>query len=152
MFCPKCGKEQYDNAAFCHVCGAALIPEQKPAVVPQPIAEQSPVRQAPAPMPNPEPPVEVKAEKKRFKKLPILIGAAALLLVLAIGAGLFFLLRKPAKEEGPRTVRQDMEYAAQEAGRGLYANKARAGEANQLIAQIAQFLSDYYSTLAAGQA
>ena len=116
MFCPKCGKEQYDNAAFCHVCGAALIPEQKPAVVPQPIAEQSPVRQAPAPMPNPEPPVEVKAEKKRFKKLPILIGAAALLLVLAIGAGLFFLLRKPAKQEGPRTVRQDMEYAAQEAG------------------------------------
>ncbi len=40
--------------------------------------------------------------------------------------------------------------AAQEAENGIYANAARAAEAKQLIAEIAQYLSSYYSTLAHG--
>ena len=38
--------------------------------------------------------------------------------------------------------------AAIEAGQGIYSNAARAAEANRLIAQIAQHLSEYYSALA----
>ena len=53
--------------------------------------------------------------------------------------------------EAMQTAVMHARYAAQEAGHGIYANKTRVSEANQLIAQIAQFLSDYYSNLAAGQ-
>ena len=38
--------------------------------------------------------------------------------------------------------------AVKEADIGLYANAARAAQANQLIARIAQYLSSYYSNLA----
>ena len=38
--------------------------------------------------------------------------------------------------------------AAQEATIGIYANPARAAQANQLIANLAKYLSDYYSSLA----
>ena len=37
--------------------------------------------------------------------------------------------------------------AAQEAAKGIYANPARASQANQLISQLAKYLSDYYSSL-----
>ena len=59
-------------------------------------------------------------------------------------------LMKTEQAEDMQTAVIHARYAAQEAGQGLYANPARASEANQLITQIAQFLSDYYSTLATG--
>lgn len=42
--------------------------------------------------------------------------------------------------------------AAQEAEKGIYANADRAAQANQLIAKIAMYLSNYYSNLASGTA
>lgn len=41
--------------------------------------------------------------------------------------------------------------AAQEASAGIYANEARVSEAKQLISVIAQYLSNYYSSLAQTQ-
>lgn len=59
-------------------------------------------------------------------------------------------LAQAEQTEEMQTAVMHARYAAQEAEQGIYANKARVSEANQLIAQIAQFLSSYYSTLAAG--
>lgn len=42
--------------------------------------------------------------------------------------------------------------AAQEAEQGIYASADRAAQANQLIAKIAKYLSNYYSNLASGTA
>lgn len=125
MFCPKCGKEQFENAKFCHVCGASLSLEAEPARVPVP--EPAPYRPSTVSDPASESygavrmpaapeadSVPVRAEKKRSKKKPILIAAAALLLVLAIGVGAWFLLRRPVEKSGPRTVRDDMTAASQE--------------------------------------
>ena len=39
-------------------------------------------------------------------------------------------------------------FASLEASRGIYANPARAAQANQLLSQLAQYLSNYYSKLA----
>lgn len=39
-------------------------------------------------------------------------------------------------------------FASLEASRGIYANSARAAQANQLLSQLAQYLSNYYSKLA----
>ncbi len=60
-------------------------------------------------------------------------------------------LAETQQTESMQTAVMHARYAAQEAGKGLYANKTRAGEANLLISQIAKFLSDYYSSLAAGK-
>jgi hypothetical protein len=48
MFCPKCGTENPDEAAFCGYCGNRLAPA---AIAPAPEAV------APAPQPAPTPPV-----------------------------------------------------------------------------------------------
>lgn len=60
-------------------------------------------------------------------------------------------LAETEQTEEMQTAVMHARHAAQEAGMGVYANKSRAAEANQLISHIAQFLSNYYSTLAAGK-
>lgn len=103
MYCPKCGKEQIEQSKFCFSCGAPLTDQAPvepprptaPAVwaTPEPIAPAAPTNAAPA-----EEPVPIRAEKKRIHKKPILIGAAALVLALLVGVGLWFLLRKDNKK------------------------------------------------------
>ena len=70
-FCENCGTQLPDGAGFCACCGnqipAAAITEETGAVVTAPVA---------SPKPN-------------KKKLGIIIGAAALVLVIGIGAAIF---------------------------------------------------------------
>ena len=36
MYCPKCGKQLPDGAAFCDACGASFVPEQPELIFEQP--------------------------------------------------------------------------------------------------------------------
>ena len=118
MFCPKCGKEMPEGIKFCTNCGLNLeaflvktVQQPAPAAQPEPAA---PAYQQPAPAAQPEPAPQVyqqvppaqsapqKAPKSGFsgltggtgagvKKLPVIIGAAAVLagiiLAIVLGAG-----------------------------------------------------------------
>ena len=48
MFCPNCGQENADNAAFCRFCGQALAGAAPPAQAPSPAAPAAAPPQAPA--------------------------------------------------------------------------------------------------------
>lgn len=98
MFCPNCGKEIKDGAAFCTWCGAkvqrrsAEAPAPTPAPAPQP--EAAP---APAPMPQPEPapapePQPAPAPKKRRGALIAVIVIALLVIAGAVGYVLWSML------------------------------------------------------------
>lgn len=52
------------------------------------------------------------------------------------------------KTEQLQTAISHARLASLEASRGLYANSARASQANHLLSQLAQYLSNYYSKLA----
>ena len=89
MFCPKCGTKNVDGAKFCAACGNPLPvapgepapPSGKsgnPAVVPDAVPGAAPVPQGAVPMP-------VKAPGTK-KKIPIIIGAAAAIAVIALVA------------------------------------------------------------------
>lgn len=72
MFCPKCGKNLPDNAAFCDGCGAriaAAAPAQAPAQAPV----QAPVQAVAPAQPNPLLDNTINAIKGLFSKEP---GAA----------------------------------------------------------------------------
>lgn len=94
MFCPKCGKQIPDNAAFCPECGASFAAQNSETVevnnVSQaaPAAEPTPAPQAaPAAEPTPAP---AKKEKKKKKGKGAII--AIILIVLAIIIGAFILI------------------------------------------------------------
>ena len=50
--------------------------------------------------------------------------------------------------ESMQTALLHAKHAAQEAAKGIYANEARVAQAQELITNIARYLSDYYSNLA----
>lgn len=58
------------------------------------------------------------------------------------------LLHHSGQTEQMQTALMHARLAAQEAGCGIYANESRSAEANRLITEIAQYLSQYYSDLA----
>lgn len=84
MFCYKCGTQAAEGAAFCQSCGAKLVFD-------------TPIQPAPTP-PQPAP-VLAAPVKKKPKILPIIFGAAALVILIAI-ALIFFGTRKP-KPQSP---------------------------------------------------
>lgn len=61
------------------------------------------------------------------------------------------LARKLSKSEQTEQLQiavSQARFAALEASKGIYANTSRVAQANQLISQLAQYLSNYYSSLA----
>ena len=84
MFCYKCGTQAAEGAAFCQSCGAKLVSD-------------TPLQPAPTP-PQPAP-VLAAPVKKKPKILPIIFGAAALVILIAIVL-VFFGTRKP-KPQSP---------------------------------------------------
>lgn len=75
MFCPKCGTKALDGATFCQKCGAKLIVNDAT----QQAATSTPVQ----PTQSQNVPLDA-AKKKKSKKLPIIIGAVALVIVAVI--------------------------------------------------------------------
>ena len=88
MICPHCGATVKDGARFCSGCGAPLSPDAaaQPARAP---AETPPVAFAPAP------PTAVPGAAPRKSRKRLLILAAVLVLVLALGAAAYKLLFTP---------------------------------------------------------
>lgn len=94
MFCPKCGSQLPEHAAFCGTCGASLNavpapnPIQEPPVaapiqtpaqpVPQPVPQQIPVVTAPVAVAAP-------AETLKKKKTGLIVGIIAGVVVLLVG-------------------------------------------------------------------
>lgn len=77
MFCPKCGSKALDGATFCQKCGANLIVDDtvQQAVTSTPIQQtQQQTHTVPSDMPK----------KKKLGKLPIILGAVALAIVVII--------------------------------------------------------------------
>lgn len=77
MFCPKCGSKALDGATFCQKCGANLIVDDtvQHSVTSTPIQQtQQQTHTVPSDMPK----------KKKLGKLPIILGAVALAIVVII--------------------------------------------------------------------
>lgn len=91
MFCPKCGVENADGAAFCSACGNALNPAPVEDVVPvseetvetveTPVAEEAPKKDLLAPV---KPLLEKVKPFIEKNKLFVAAGAGVLALVLCI--------------------------------------------------------------------
>lgn len=93
MFCPKCGTKALEGAGFCQKCGAKLIVDDSAA---QPAVESpanSTNQSASAPKEAPA--------KKKSKKLPIIIGVAALVVLVVI----FIAMNWEGKTDYEATVR-----------------------------------------------
>ena len=83
MYCPNCGKEINDGAAFCPHCGSAV--EEQPEAVEEPAAETKAAEEPPVDAPSDE--KKQKKEKKAKEKKPV--GkkgkiAAAIVAVIAV--------------------------------------------------------------------
>ena len=89
MFCPKCGTQSLEGAAFCQKCGAKLIVDTH--------TDQT-SRTSPAQQPNPAP-VTIAGKKK--SKLPVIIGVI-MVVILAI---VFIALNWEGKVDYEATVR-----------------------------------------------
>lgn len=115
MYCPSCGKELPDNAAFCKYCGARLggsTPPPPPADKAPP-PETGPAWAQPTPPPPPaggqtppQPPVgwaPPPVVQRGGRGLGIILIAAAAVVILA-GGGLAAVLVTRAGSDGPTTA------------------------------------------------
>lgn len=99
MFCSKCGTKVVDGARFCQKCGAKLILDEPVA---QPAAESS------ANSANQTVSIPKEASvKENSKKLPIIIGAA----VLVVLAVIFIAMNWEGKTDYEATVRAHAPFA-----------------------------------------
>ena len=78
MFCPKCGTKNIDGAKFCTACGNPLVSASAAPVQQNPAPGASPAAQGPAP--------KLAKAPGAKKKAPIIIGAAAAVVVIALVA------------------------------------------------------------------
>ena len=78
MFCPKCGTKNVDGAKFCAACGNPLVSASAAPVQQNPAPGASPAAQGPAP--------KLAKAPGAKKKVPIIIGAAAAVVVIALVA------------------------------------------------------------------
>lgn len=78
MFCYKCGTELPDGVAFCHKCGTKIVVDDSVKAEP----EQRNVTAKPVGMKQQQPNVVLSVpEKKRPRKLPVILGILALAIV-----------------------------------------------------------------------
>lgn len=115
MYCPKCGKQNVDDARFCAGCGAVLNAAQAaPAqpVQPQPMTQAvpaQPVVQA-VPMQQPQPmaqPAPVKKKKTGFK---VFLAILVVLLLVGVGVVSFMFISKASHD---RKVKDQLSLAEQ---------------------------------------
>lgn len=99
MFCPKCGTKALEGARFCQKCGAKLILDEPAA---QSAAESS----ANSKNQSGGTPKEAPA-KKKSKKLPIIIGIAVLVALVAI----VIALNREGKTDYEATVKAHTPFA-----------------------------------------
>lgn len=71
--CPVCAELNLPGADYCHRCGSSMHPA--PRAEPEPVRKPEPVVFAPAPIPEPV---------ERFPKIPVLVTAVLLLVVLVV--------------------------------------------------------------------
>ena len=83
MFCPNCGAQLPDNAAYCNYCGNQLQQYQQPQQYPQyPQYEQQVQPQQPQQYPQYQQQVQYQQPQQKKSKLPIILGAAGAVVVL----------------------------------------------------------------------
>ena len=108
MYCPKCGKQNVDDARFCAGCGAALneaqpVQPQPMEQLPQPMmAGEQPVQ--PQPMTQPAP---VKKKKTGFK---VFLAILVVLLLVGVGVVSFMFISKASHD---RKVKDQLALAEQ---------------------------------------
>ena len=90
MFCTNCGKQVADNAKFCPNCGSPTITNQEPTLSAAP--------------PEPQAATNKKALIIGTKKIPLIIGAVAIIVVLAI-SGALLLGGESDRDKAIKTVR-----------------------------------------------
>ena len=92
MFCPKCGKQLVEGAAFCPGCGSPVQstqPAQNPTPSQTPVSPYQSIPVSP-PAPAPQPPKQPKASRthKPGKHWPTRVLAICVIAALVVGAGL----------------------------------------------------------------
>lgn len=100
MFCPKCGTQALDGAAFCQKCGAKLIIGDTE----QQAAASTPAGQVQSRANNPQSDIP---QKKKSKKLPIILAAIGLVFVVILIAA-----NSSELQERGEQARKDEEYIA----------------------------------------
>lgn len=86
MFCPKCGAKNADAAKFCAACGNPLpMMPGEPAPPPSGKSGNPAVASGAEPVPQSAAPVPAKMPGTK-KKVPLIIGAAAAVVVVALVA------------------------------------------------------------------
>ncbi len=117
MYCPKCGKQNVDDARFCAGCGAVLNEVQAQAAPAQPVQPQPMAQAAPAqpvvqavPMQQPQPmaqPAPVKKKKTGFK---VFLAILVVLLLVGVGVVSFMFISKASHD---RKVKDQLALAEQ---------------------------------------
>lgn len=117
MYCPKCGKQNVDDARFCAGCGAVLNEVQAQAAPAQPVQPQPMTQAAPAqpvvqavPMQQPQPmaqPAPVKKKKTGFK---VFLAILVVLLLVGVGVVSFMFISKASHD---RKVKDQLALAEQ---------------------------------------
>lgn len=96
MYCPKCGKQNVDDARFCAGCGAVLNEVQAQAAPAQPVQPQPMVQPAP-----------VKKKKTGFK---VFLAILVVLLLVGVGVVSFVFISKASHD---RKVKDQLALAEQ---------------------------------------
>ena len=117
MYCPKCGKQNVDDARFCAGCGAVLNEVQAQAAPAQPVQPQPMTQAVPAqpvvqavPMQQPQPmaqPAPVKKKKTGFK---VFLAILVVLLLVGVGVVSFVFISKASHD---RKVKDQLALAEQ---------------------------------------
>lgn len=117
MYCPKCGKQNVDDARFCAGCGAVLNEVQAQAAPAQPVQPQPMTQAVPAqpvvqavPMQQPQPmaqPAPVKKKKTGFK---VFLAILVVLLLVGVGVVSFMFISKASHD---RKVKDQLALAEQ---------------------------------------
>lgn len=128
MYCPKCGKQNVDDARFCAGCGAVLNEvqaqaapaqpvqpqpmEQPPQPImagEQPVAQPQPVVQA-VPMQQPQPTAQAAPVKKKKTGFKVFLAILVVLLLVGVGVVSFMFISKASHD---RKVKDQLALAEQ---------------------------------------
>ena len=124
MYCPKCGKQNVDDARFCAGCGAVLneaqpVQSQPMEQPPQPMmaGEQPMVQTAPAqpvaqtaPVQQPQPMVQPAPVKKKKTGFKVFLAILVVLLLVGVGVVSFMFISKASHD---RKVKDQLALAEQ---------------------------------------
>ena len=117
MYCPKCGKQNVDDARFCAGCGAVLNEVQAQAAPAQPVQPQPMTQAAPAqpvvqavPMQQPQPMAQLALVKKKKTGFKVFLAILVVLLLVGVGVVSFMFISKASHD---RKVKDQLALAEQ---------------------------------------